>query len=67
MEPLPNFDIPVIAMIPPAYIADAAQRLYYYQRLMTARDDGALGTWRGGQTYWSASRPEKYQKIKSFL
>jgi transcription-repair coupling factor (superfamily II helicase) len=42
MEPLPAFDLPVKAFIPEGYIQDQAQRLYYYQQMMSARDFGAL-------------------------
>lgn len=35
--PLPSFDIPVPALLPEAYIRDQAQRLYYYQQLMTCK------------------------------
>ncbi len=43
LEPLPSFEVPVVAMIPPTYITDPAQRLYYYQRMMSSREEGALG------------------------
>jgi transcription-repair coupling factor (superfamily II helicase) len=43
LEPLPTFELPVVAFIPEPFIKDQAQRLYYYQRMMTARDDKALG------------------------
>lgn len=43
MEPLPTFELPVVAFIPEPFIRDQAQRLYYYQRMMTARDDKSLG------------------------
>jgi transcription-repair coupling factor (superfamily II helicase) len=38
LEPLPSVDLPVVALIPSAYIEDEGQRLYYYKRLMTCRD-----------------------------
>ncbi|MCX7800583.1 MAG: transcription-repair coupling factor [Fimbriimonadales bacterium] len=37
LQPLPTLDVPVPALIPATYIADQAQRLYYYQQMMTAR------------------------------
>jgi transcription-repair coupling factor (superfamily II helicase) len=43
LTPLPTFDLPVVALIPDGYIKDAAQRLYYYQRLMSARSETSLG------------------------
>lgn len=42
LQPLPVFDLPVTALIPPTYIRDAAQRLYYYQQVMSSRDQNAL-------------------------
>jgi transcription-repair coupling factor (superfamily II helicase) len=42
IEPLPAFDLPVKAFIPEGYIQDQAQRLYYYQQMMSARDFSAL-------------------------
>jgi transcription-repair coupling factor (superfamily II helicase) len=42
LEPLPTVDLPVVALIPAAYIEDEGQRLYYYKRLMTCRDKGEL-------------------------
>jgi transcription-repair coupling factor (superfamily II helicase) len=42
LEPLPSVDLPVVALIPSAYIEDEGQRLYYYKRLMTCRDTGQL-------------------------
>jgi transcription-repair coupling factor (superfamily II helicase) len=38
LEPLPSVDLPVVALIPAAYIEEEGQRLYYYKRLMTCRD-----------------------------
>lgn len=38
MEPLPILELPVVAMIPEGYIEDQAQRLYYYQQMMAARN-----------------------------
>ena len=37
LAPLPAFDLPVVALLPDSYIRDQAQRLYYYQRMMSAR------------------------------
>jgi len=42
-EPLPAFDLPVEAFLPDSYIKDQAQRLYYYQRMMSCRDEKSLG------------------------
>ncbi len=42
-EPLPAFDIPIEAFLPDSYIKDQAQRLYYYQRMMSCRDEKSLG------------------------
>ncbi len=35
--PLPTYDLPVVALIPESYIKDQAQRLFYYQQMMSAR------------------------------
>ena len=35
--PLPSYDLPVVALIPAGYILEQAQRLYYYQQMMSAR------------------------------
>ena len=43
LEPLPAFDLPAVALLPESYIRDQAQRLYFYQRMMTARELSALG------------------------
>lgn len=43
LEPLPTFELPVVALIPEPFIRDQAQRLYYYQRMMSSRDEAALG------------------------
>jgi len=43
LGPLPTFDLPVVALIPEGYIKDAAQRLYYYQRMMSAGTEDELG------------------------
>lgn len=43
LAPLPAFEVPVVALLPEGYIKDQAQRLYYYQRMMSARDPGTLG------------------------
>ncbi|HXH61669.1 MAG TPA: transcription-repair coupling factor, partial [Fimbriimonadaceae bacterium] len=42
LEPLPSVDLPVVALIPAAYIEEEGQRLYYYKRLMTCRDQKEL-------------------------
>ena len=47
LTPLPQFDIPVVALIPDGYIKDASQRLYYYQRMMSARTENMLGEVQG--------------------
>lgn len=44
LAPLPGFDLPVEAYLPDTYIKDQAQRLFYYQRIMGARDPQSLGT-----------------------
>lgn len=43
LTPLPAFEVPVVALIPESYIKDQAQRLYYYQRMMSVRDVAGLG------------------------
>ncbi|MEZ0325112.1 MAG: transcription-repair coupling factor [Fimbriimonas sp.] len=43
LEPLPAFEVPIIALLPEGYIKDQAQRLYYYQKMMSVRNEGALG------------------------
>jgi transcription-repair coupling factor (superfamily II helicase) len=43
LTPLPAFDLPIVALIPDGYIKDAAQRLYYYQRMMSVRSENTLG------------------------
>jgi transcription-repair coupling factor (superfamily II helicase) len=43
LEPLPPFEVPVIALLPEGYIRDQAQRLYYYQQMMSARSEERLG------------------------
>jgi transcription-repair coupling factor (superfamily II helicase) len=43
LEQLPAFEVPVVALIPDTYIKDQSQRLYYYQTMMSARDEKALG------------------------
>ncbi len=43
LEPLPAFEVPVVALLPEGYIKDQAQRLYYYQKMMSVRNEGALG------------------------
>lgn len=42
-EPLPTFEIPVVAMLPEGYIPEQAQRLYYYQSMMSCRTLEKLG------------------------
>ncbi|MBL8048349.1 MAG: transcription-repair coupling factor [Chthonomonas sp.] len=42
LAPLPTLDLPVSAMIPPGYIPDQAQRLYYYKQLMSSRNVAEL-------------------------
>ena len=43
LTPLPVFEVPVIALLPDTYIQDHAQRLYFYQQMMSARDHARLG------------------------
>jgi transcription-repair coupling factor (superfamily II helicase) len=43
LEPLPAFEIPAKALLPEGYIRDQAQRLFYYQKMMSSRDLAALG------------------------
>jgi transcription-repair coupling factor (superfamily II helicase) len=43
LQPLPAFEMPVKALIPDGYIKDQAQRLYYYQKMMSSRDEATLG------------------------
>ena len=43
LEPLPQFELPVVALLPDGYINDQAQRLFYYQRMMSSRDIKTLG------------------------
>ncbi|MDR3690139.1 MAG: transcription-repair coupling factor [Fimbriimonas sp.] len=42
LEPLPQFEVPVVALLPEPFIKDQAQRLYYYQRMMSSRDVATL-------------------------
>lgn len=42
LAPLPSFDLPLKALIPDDYIRDQAQRLYYYQRMMSSRTSEQL-------------------------
>ncbi len=44
LTPLPQFEVPVVALLPEGYIRDQSQRLYFYQRMMSARDELTLGT-----------------------
>jgi transcription-repair coupling factor (superfamily II helicase) len=43
LEPLPSFEVPVVALLPDTYIKDQAQRLYFYQKMMGARTETELG------------------------
>jgi transcription-repair coupling factor (superfamily II helicase) len=43
MEPLPAFDLDVVALLPNSYIKDPSQRLFYYQKLMAIRAEEELG------------------------
>jgi transcription-repair coupling factor (superfamily II helicase) len=43
LTPLPAFEVPVIAMLPDSYISEQAQRLFYYQQMMSSRDLHRLG------------------------
>jgi transcription-repair coupling factor (superfamily II helicase) len=43
LTPLPVFEVPVIALLPDTYIQDHAQRLYYYQQMMSSRSQAVLG------------------------
>lgn len=43
LEPLPPFEYSVVALIPESYIREQAQRLYYYQKMMSARNIEELG------------------------
>jgi len=43
LEPLPAFEVPATALLPDSYIKDQAQRLYYYQQMMSARTEARLG------------------------
>lgn len=47
LEALPVFEVPVKAMLPDDYIKDQAQRMYYYQQMMSARTEEALGEVEG--------------------
>ena len=42
LEPLPTLDVSAPACIPDRYIRDQAQRLYYYQRMMSVRQAADL-------------------------
>jgi transcription-repair coupling factor (superfamily II helicase) len=42
LAPLPTFEIPVVALLPEGYIRDQAQRLFFYQKMMSARDELTL-------------------------
>lgn len=43
LEPLPTIEAPIVAILPDNYIRDQAQRLFYYQKIMTSRDEASLG------------------------
>ncbi len=43
LEPLPTFDYSIVALIPDTYIKEQAQRLYYYQKMMSSRNLEELG------------------------
>ncbi len=43
LTPLPQFEVSIVALLPEGYIRDQAQRLYYYQRMMSSRTAKALG------------------------
>src|SRR5206468_1223602 len=36
-------EIPVLALLPDTYVKDQSQRLYYYQKMMSSRDEATLG------------------------
>jgi len=42
LQPLPPVDLPLAALIPDTYIADSAQRLFYYKEIMSARSEARL-------------------------
>lgn len=42
LEPLPPFDLPVMALIPESYIPDEGQRLHIYKEMMTSRNRSQL-------------------------
>jgi transcription-repair coupling factor (superfamily II helicase) len=41
-NPLPTFDLPAAAYLPNGYIEDQNQRLFFYKKLMEARDETAI-------------------------
>jgi transcription-repair coupling factor (superfamily II helicase) len=47
IEPLPACDLPAVAFLPESYIREQAQRLYFYQRMMSCRNLEELGEVRG--------------------
>ncbi|MBS1716113.1 MAG: transcription-repair coupling factor [Armatimonadetes bacterium] len=47
LTPLPTYDLSAVALLPETYIKDQAQRLYYYQKMMSSRDLGALAEAQG--------------------
>ncbi len=44
LAPLPTLDVAVPALIPQSYIEDQAQRLYYYQQMMSCRSTEQLAS-----------------------
>jgi len=47
LEPLPPLEAPIVALLPDMYIKDQAQRLYFYQKMMSARTEKQLGEVQG--------------------
>ncbi len=47
LQPLPAFEVPIVALLPSTYIKDQAQRLYFYQKMMACREVGPLATIQG--------------------
>jgi transcription-repair coupling factor (superfamily II helicase) len=43
LTPLPAFEVPIVAMLPDSYIKEQSQRLYFYQQMMSSRDESRLG------------------------
>jgi transcription-repair coupling factor (superfamily II helicase) len=67
LTPLPQFDLPVVALIPDAYIKDAAQRLYYYQRMMSVRSEATLGEVQGEIEDRYGHPPEQVQNALTIM